>query len=196
MGHLIVYIPVPRWHKHLVSQSVPTPSFFGFKTSPVYFLGLKVSLRSKIQTWNHLGIHVFPIVPRWHNQRHGAKWQLRKCMLDTKFLISNFYWAEIVPVLQKKCVWQVTTIIQPALCHLGTSHFLKVLYNKIPKGQIRWPIFLFFMYMLVLPEKLSIFPKSHLFWILVFSCPKMTLITIFTRMTHIVAFAWLHRIFD
>ena len=25
MGHLIVFIPVPRWHKHLVSQSVPTP---------------------------------------------------------------------------------------------------------------------------------------------------------------------------
>merc|ERR1712155_233113 len=49
----------------------------------------------------------------------------------------------------KKCVWQVTTIIQPALRHLGTSHFLKVLYNKTPKGQIRWPIFLFLMYMLV-----------------------------------------------
>ena len=86
-------------------------------------------------------------------------------------------------MLQKKCVWQVTTIIQPALRHLGTSHFLKVLYNKIPMGQIRWPIFLFFMYMLVLSEKMSIFPKSNMFWILVFSCPKMTLITIFTRMT-------------
>ena len=48
MGHLIVYIPVPRWHKHLVSQSVPIPSFFGFKTFPVYFLGLKLSLRSKV----------------------------------------------------------------------------------------------------------------------------------------------------
>ena len=48
MGHLIVYIPVPRWHKHLVSQSVPTPSFFAFKTFPVYFLGLKLSLRSKV----------------------------------------------------------------------------------------------------------------------------------------------------
>ena len=86
-------------------------------------------------------------------------------------------------MLQKKCVWQVTTIIQPALRHLGTSHFWKVLYNKIPMGQIRWPIFLFFMYMLVLTEKTSIFPKSNMFWILVFSCPKMTLITIFTRMT-------------
>ena len=86
-------------------------------------------------------------------------------------------------MLQKKCVWQVTTIIQPALRHLGTSHFWKVLYNKIPMGQIRWPIFLFFMYMLVLSEKMSIFPKSNMFWILVFSCPKMTLITIFTRMT-------------
>ena len=52
-------------------------------------------------------------------------------------------------------------------------------------GQIRWPIFLFFMYMLVLSEKMSIFPKSNMFWILVFSCPKMTLITIFTRMTQL-----------
>ena len=53
-------------------------------------------------------------------------------------------------------------------------------------GQIRWPIFLFFMYMLVLTEKTSIFPKSNMFWILVFSCPKMTFITIFTRMTLIL----------
>ena len=50
-------------------------------------------------------------------------------------------------------------------------------------GQIRWPLVLFFMYMLVLTEKASIFPKSNMFWILVFSCPKMMLITIFTRMT-------------
>ena len=88
-------------------------------------------------------------------------------------------------MLQNKCMWQVTTIIQPALRHLGISHFWKVLYIKIPKGQIRWPIFLFFMYMLVLKEKTSIFPKSNMFWILVFSCPKMTLISIFTRMTHL-----------
>ena len=108
---------------------------------------------------------------------------VKKCRLDTKFFIWNFCWAKILPVLQKKCVWQVKTIIQPSLRHLGTSHFLKVLYNKIPMGQIRWPIFLFFMYMLVLTEKTSIFPKSNMFWILVFSCPKMTLITIFTRMT-------------
>ena len=107
----------------------------------------------------------------------------KKCRLNTKVFIWNFYWAKIVPVLQKKCVWQVTTIIQPALRHLGTSHFWKVLYNKIPKGQIRWPIFLFFMYMLVLTEKTPIFPKSNRFWIFVFSCPKMTPITIFTRMT-------------
>ena len=85
-------------------------------------------------------------------------------------------------------MWQVTTIIQPALRHLGTSHFWKVLYNKIRMGQIRWPIFLFLMYMLVLTEKTSIFPKSNMFWILVFSCPKMTLITIFTRMTLLVVF--------
>ena len=102
MGHLIVYIPVPRWHKHLVSQSVPTPSFFGFKTFPVYFLGLKLSLRLKVKTWNHLGNHVFPIVPRWHNQRHGANWQFKKCRLNTKFFIWNFYWAKIVPVLQTR----------------------------------------------------------------------------------------------
>ena len=75
-------------------------------------------------------------------------------------------------MLQKKSVWQVTTIIQPALCHLGTSHFLKVLYNKTPMGQIRWPIFLFFIYVLVLTEKTSTFPKSNMFWILVFSCPS------------------------
>ena len=48
MGHLIVCIPVPRWHKHLACQSVPTPSFFGFKTFPVYFPGLGLCLRSKI----------------------------------------------------------------------------------------------------------------------------------------------------
>ena len=55
--------------------------------------------------------------------------------------------------------------------------------HKNPIGQIRWPIFLFFMYMLVLTEKTSIFPKCNMFWILDFSCPKMTLISIFTRMT-------------
>ena len=93
-------------------------------------------------------------------------------------------------MLQKKCVYQVTTINQPALRHLGTSHFWKVLYNKIPMGQIRWPIFLFFMYMLVLTEKTSIFPKSNMFWILVFSCPKMTLISIFTRMTLMLSWPW------
>ena len=37
--------------------------------------------------------------------------------------------------------------------------------------------------MIVLTEKTSIISKSIMFWILVFSCPKMTLITIFTRMT-------------
>merc|ERR1711952_248283 len=68
---------------------------------------------------------------------------------------------------------------------------LKVLYNKIPKGQIRWPTFLLLMCMLVLTEKTSIFPKSIMFWILVFSCPKMTLITIFTRMTLVLhGIAW------
>ena len=35
----------------------------------------------------------------------------------------------------------------------------KVLYNKIPKGQIRWPIYLFLMYVLVLIEKTPIFPQ-------------------------------------
>ena len=38
--------------------------------------------------------------------------------------------------------------------------------------------------MIVLTEKTSIISKSIMFWILVFSCPKMTLISIFTRMTH------------
>ena len=107
----------------------------------------------------------------------------KKCRLNTKNFIWNFYWAKIVPVLQKKCVWQVTTIIQAALRHLGTSHFWKVLYNKTSKGQIRWPIILFLMCMLVLTENMSIFPYYIILQILVFSCPKMTLISIFTRMT-------------
>ena len=45
--------------------------------------------------------------------------------------------------------------------------------------------------MIVLTEKTSIISKSIMFWILVFSCPKMTLITIFTRMTHCTFFAYL-----
>ena len=122
-------------------------------------------------------------------QNDSLKMQIRRKDSFKTFL------SWIVPVWQKKCIWQVTIIIQPALCHLGTSHFLKVLYNKIPKGQIRWPIFLFFRYMLVLPEKLSIFPKFHLFWILVFSCPKMTLITIFTRMTLLFWEIWKRKMF-
>ena len=94
-------------------------------------------------------------------------------------------------MLQNKCMWQITTIIQPALRHLGTSHFWKVLYIKIPKGRIRLPIFLFLRYMLVLTEKASIFLKSIIFWILFFSCPKMTLITIFTRMTQHLHYTFL-----
>ena len=43
------------------------------------------------------------------------KFYYRKYMLRKK--------ADIVPVLQKKCLWQATTIIQPGLRHLGTSHF-------------------------------------------------------------------------
>ena len=78
---------------------------------------------------------------------------LKKCRLNTKFFIWNFYWAKIVPVLQKKCVWQVTTIIQPALCHLVTSHFQEIACNWAPKDQIRWPIFLMLLCMIVLTEK-------------------------------------------
>ena len=83
---------------------------------------------------------------------------------------------------QKKRVWQVTTIIQLALCHLVTSHFQEIACNYTPKGQIRWPIFLLLLCMIVLTEITSKFPKPIIFRILVFSCHKMTLITIFTRM--------------
>ena len=74
MGHLIVYIPVPRWHRYLFSKRVPSPSFSGFKTFPVYFPGLNLCLRSKVETLNHLGIHVFPNVPRWHHLIYHANW--------------------------------------------------------------------------------------------------------------------------
>ena len=83
---------------------------------------------------------------------------------------------------QKKRVWQVTTIIQLALCHLVTSHFQEIACNYTPKGQIRWPIFLLLLCMIVLTEITSKFPKPIIFRILVFSCHKMTLITIITRM--------------
>ena len=83
---------------------------------------------------------------------------------------------------QKKRVWQVTTIIQLALCHLVTSHFQEIACNYTPKGQIRWPIFLLLLCMIVLTEITSKFPKPIIFRILVFSCHKMTLITITTRM--------------
>ena len=85
---------------------------------------------------------------------------------------------------QKKRVWQVTTIIQLALCHLVTSHFQEIACNYTPKGQIRWPIFLLLLCMIVLTEITSKFPKPIIFRILVFSCHKMTLITIITRMPH------------
>ena len=59
----------------------------------------------------------------------------------------------MVPLWQKKSVWQVTTIIQPALCHLVTSHFQEIACNWTPKDQIRWPIFLMLLCMIVLTEK-------------------------------------------
>ena len=108
-----------------------------------------------------MGIHVFPIVPRWNNQSNGANGQSKTCRLDKKNFIWNFYWAEIVLMLQKKYVWQVTTIIQPALCHLGTSHIWKVLYNKTPKGPKRW---------LILTKKS--FPNQLFHEFLVFYVPR------------------------
>ena len=88
---------------------------------------------------------------------------------------------------QKKRVWQVTTIIQLALCHLVTSHFQEIACNYTPKGQIRWPIFLLLLCMIVLTEITSKFPKPIIFQILVFSCHKMTLITIITRMPQVLS---------
>ena len=83
---------------------------------------------------------------------------------------------------------RVTTIIQPALCHLVTSHFQEIACNYTPKGQIRWPIFLLLLCMIVLTEITSKFPKPIIFRILVFSCHKMTLITIITGMPLISSF--------
>ena len=91
----------------------------------------------------------------------------------------------MVPLWQKKSVWQVTTIIQPALCHLVTSHFQEIACNWTPKDQIRWPIFLMLLCMIVLTEKTSKFPQPIIFWILVFSCHKMTLITKITWMPRV-----------
>ena len=88
----------------------------------------------------------------------------------------------MVPLWQKKSVWQVTTIIQLALCHLVTSHFQEIACNWTPKDQIRWPIFLMLLCMIVLTEKTLKFPQPIIFWILVFSCHKMTLITKITWM--------------
>ena len=69
---------------------------------------------------------------------------------------------------KKKSVWQVTTIIQPALCHLVTSHFQEIACNWTPKDQIRWPIFLMLLCMIVLTEKTLKFPQPIIFWSLVF----------------------------
>ena len=91
----------------------------------------------------------------------------------------------MVPLWQKKSVWQVTTIIQPALCHLVTSHFQEIACNWTPKDQIRWPIFLMLLCMIVLTEKTLKFPQPIIFWILVFSCHKMTLITKITWMPQV-----------
>ena len=55
--------------------------------------------------------------------------------------------------MTKKRVWQVTTIIQLALCHLVTSYFQEIACNYTAKGQIRWPIFLLLLCMIVLTEK-------------------------------------------
>ena len=110
----------------------------------------------------------------------AQKMQIRHNIFHLKLLLS---WNSTY--VTKKCVWQVTTIIQLALCHLVTSHFQEIACNYTPKGQIRWPIFLLLLCMIVLTEITSKFPKPIIFRILVFSCHKMTLITIITRMPHI-----------
>ena len=107
----------------------------------------------------------------------AQKMQIRHNIFHLKLLLS---WNSTY--VTKKRVWQVTTIIQLALCHLVTSHFQEIACNYTPKGQIRWPIFLLLLCMIVLTEITSKFPKPIIFRILVFSCHKMTLITIITRM--------------
>ena len=109
----------------------------------------------------------------------AQKMQIRHNIFHLKLLLS---WNSTY--VTKKRVWQVTTIIQLALCHLVTSHFQEIACNYTPKGQIRWPIFLLLLCMIVLTEITSKFPKPIIFRILVFSCHKMTLITIITRMPH------------
>ena len=111
----------------------------------------------------------------------AQKMQIRHNIFHLKLLLS---WNSTY-VTKKKRVLQVTTIIQLALCHLVTSHFQEIACNYTPKGQIRWPIFLLLLCMIVLTEITSKFPKPIIFRILVFSCHKMTLITIITRMPHV-----------
>ena len=88
-------------------------------------------------------------------QNDSLKMQIRRKDSFKTFL------SWIVPVWQKKCIWQVTIIIQPALCHLGTSHIWKVLYNKTPKGPKRW---------LILTKKS--FPNQLFHEFLVFYVPR------------------------
>ena len=109
----------------------------------------------------------------------AQKMQIRHNIFHLKLLLS---WNSTY--VTKKRVWQVTTIIQLALCHLVTSHFQEIACNYTPKGQIRWPIFLLLLCMIVLTEITSKFPKPIIFRILVFSCHKMTLITKITWMPH------------
>ena len=110
----------------------------------------------------------------------AQKMQIRHNIFHLKLLLS---WNSTY--VTKKRVWQVTTIIQLALCHLVTSHFQEIACNYTPKGQIRWPIFLLLLCMIVLTEITSKFPKPIIFRILVFSCHKMTLITKITWMPQV-----------
>ena len=130
-----------------------------------------------------------PCFPKCHKMTQLKIWckmtaqkmQIRHNIFHLKLLLS---WNSTY--VTKKRVWQVTTIIQLALCHLVTSHFQEIACNYTPKGQIRWPIFLLLLCMIVLTKITSKFPKPIIFRILVFSCHKMTLITIITRMPHLL----------
>ena len=63
-----------------------------------------------------------------------------------------------------------------------TFHFQELALNLTPEGQLRWPIFVLLLCMIVLTERTSKFSQPIIFWILVFSFHKMALITKITGM--------------
>ena len=65
---------------------------------------------------------------------------------------------------------------------LMTFHFQELALNLTPEGQLRWPIFVLLLCMIVLTERTSKFSQPIIFWILVFSFHKMALITKITGM--------------